>query len=267
MEEERYRAIREWFDAYVERFVSADDGLAPLQEMKREHTFRVMENARTIARALGWPGDEVRTAEVIALLHDVGRFSQLAEFRTFSDGLSVNHAHRSCEVILAEGVLDELSPSESRRVLAAVETHNRFQIPEDVPEDDRRFAALIRDADKIDIYDVAYDAISTDRIRQHPEIAINLSLERTVSPEVREEVMARKLGTYDKMKTVGDFLVVQLSWIYDIHFVTTLKELQRRGTIERMGGLLPDTGNVRELLDQVQGDLAERVSMDWRKER
>jgi len=148
-----------------------------------------------------------------------------------------------------------------------VESHNRFRIPDDVDEDDRRFAALIRDADKIDIYDVAYDAISTDRLRQHPEIAINLSLERTVSPAVREEVMARKLGSFDKMQTVGDFLVVQLSWIYDIHFVTTLKELQRRGTIERMGGLLPDTSDVRELLDQIQGDLAARVSRDWKRKR
>lgn len=267
MEEERYRAIRDWFDAYVERFVSADDGLAPLHEMKREHTFRVMENARTIAQALGWPKDEVRTAEVIALLHDVGRFSQLAEFRTFSDRLSVNHAHRSCEVILAEGVLEHLPPSESRRVLAAVESHNRFRIPEDMDADEHRFAALIRDADKIDIYDVAYEAIRTDRIRQHPEIAINLSLERTVSPEVREEVMARKLGSFDKMQTVGDFLVVQLSWIYDLHFVTTAKELQRRGTIERMAGLLPDTGDVRELLDQIRADLAGRLSKDGKRER
>ena len=255
----QFQSIRTWFDGYVAGFVGAGDGLKPLHEMKRDHTLRVVTDAKEIAEELGWTERDVRTGEAIALLHDAGRFSQVSEFKTFSDRDSVNHAERARDVVLEAGVLDPLEPDERKCIFEGILYHNRFSVPEDILPGHVRFAQLIRDADKLDIYDVAQEAVRSGAIEKHPEIAIHVDLDLGVSGSILAEVGARKLGSYAHMKTLGDFLLVQMSWIYDLNFVPTFRRVRDRKVLERITELLPDSPEVIAVVSKVQADLAERL--------
>ena len=50
----------------------------------------------------------IYTARAAALLHDAGRFQQYAEYKTFSDALSEDHAELGVKVIQNSGLLDNV---------------------------------------------------------------------------------------------------------------------------------------------------------------
>ena len=127
------KPLRTWFRAYVAEFADADGRLQPMQELKLEHSLRVAANARAIAVGEQWPAAACRLAECVGILHDVGRFSQFAEFRTFEDAVSVNHAARSVAVLEERQVLACLPAAARTSVLNAVGTHNAREIPSEFP--------------------------------------------------------------------------------------------------------------------------------------
>src|SRR5512138_1724073 len=81
-----------WFEEYVDDFRSSEREIQENIELKIGHTFRVCENITNIASSLDLSGEDIILAEVIALFHDVGRFEQLCQHKTFSDGISLDHA-------------------------------------------------------------------------------------------------------------------------------------------------------------------------------
>ena len=58
---------------------------------KQEHSLRVMRISEEIAKRLNWKKEEIEIATLIGLLHDIGRFEQYQEFKTFHDSRSVDH--------------------------------------------------------------------------------------------------------------------------------------------------------------------------------
>jgi hypothetical protein len=52
----------------------------------------------------------------------------------------------------------------------------------------------------------------------------------------------------------------QLSWVYDVNFVPTLKRIRERGYIEMIVGFLPDTAEIRNAAAAVQNYIEKRIS-------
>ena len=77
--------------------------------MKQEHTGRTCKEILELAEQLALDDRQKQIAEVVALFHDVGRFPQFAEYRTFNDAQSIDHSHLGVEILRREGVLDVLS--------------------------------------------------------------------------------------------------------------------------------------------------------------
>ena len=100
MDNDLLEQYRTWFSRFVQVHSSADGRDQQNILLKEEHTHRVCDNTRRIAAGLSLDADDAALAEAIALFHDVGRFPQYRQYRTFQDSISVNHAALGARVLL-----------------------------------------------------------------------------------------------------------------------------------------------------------------------
>ena len=67
-------------------------------ELKQKHSLRVMENSKEIATRMGLDQEKDRIAELIGL-HDIARFEQYKQFKTFSDAESFDHGDYGAKML------------------------------------------------------------------------------------------------------------------------------------------------------------------------
>jgi hypothetical protein len=214
MTDEHFQMARSRFNRYVARFREPDGSWPAMQALKRKHTAHVVADAGRIMAAEGWSADRQRVGRTAALLHDIGRFSQYAEFRTFQDSASVNHAERGCEVMRREGVLDGLPEEDRRIVFEAVRLHNLLALPPETDLLTAGIADLVRDADKLDIFRVFEEGVEQNQFEKNPEIAWNMRREGGVSEPVIAALEAGRPVDYRQVATFCDFAMVQVSWFF-----------------------------------------------------
>ena len=82
--------------------------------LKQLHSRRTCEEMLYLADELGLSENQKRIADVIALLHDIGRFEQFVGYRTYNDAKSVNHCLLGLDVLEKSAVFDGLDASERR---------------------------------------------------------------------------------------------------------------------------------------------------------
>ena len=239
MNKNQLALIRLHFIEYANRYISNAGNMRPMMELKRVHCAFVAKNCRQLAVSNGWKNSEVYTAEAIGLLHDVGRFPQLEEFGTFRDDLSINHGERGWQAIQESGLLDELAPDLRDVILNSVRYHNVRIIPDNLPKEHYRWIELIRDADRLDIYRVVLDALENKKYEAHPDILLNLPPDREPSPLIVDLVQQKHPPAYSDLTCVADFLLVLLSWSYQMNYSATLEIMKERKIIERLAAHLP----------------------------
>ncbi|MDE7477724.1 MAG: HD domain-containing protein, partial [Lachnospiraceae bacterium] len=140
------------FEKYTSNYDISDEKV----RLKIEHTYRVCELCETIAKSAGFDENEIEIAWLTGLLHDVGRFEQLRRYGTFSDAQSIDHAEFGADILFKEGKIRDYieDTSEDELLEKAVRCHSAYRIPENYTSHERKFANLLRDADKIDILKV-----------------------------------------------------------------------------------------------------------------
>ena len=222
-------------------------------DLKLDHSLRVMDEAEAILDTLDLAPDDRATCLLAALYHDVGRFEQLRRFNTFDDSKSVNHGALGCRILGREPFLDALEPARRRVARAAVAVHNRRRLPRGLEPGVVMAARLVRDADKLDIYRVMIEHLSSDEefkpvvtlgVRPHPE---------RYTPQLLDAVLEGRQGDYRRMAWTNDFKLLLLSWVHSMHFSAARRALAERGLVRAVLDTLPDAPEFRELarrLDQ-----------------
>jgi hypothetical protein len=249
-----------WFDAYTSRFFGDDECVNAHLRMKQEHTQRTREEILVLAEQLALDDQQKRVAEVVALFHDVGRFPQFAEYRTFNDAKSIDHSHLSVEILRREGVLGVLRREERQWVETAIEHHGRKSLPAHLNGQALLFSKLIRDADKLDIY-----RIVTQFYRQYRADPgsfpwkLELPDEPRCSPAVLEAVRNGQLIEHAMMQTLNDMMLCKLSWVYDVNFAASLARLREQGLLEQILGFLPATPEIERLGEKILAYVDARI--------
>jgi hypothetical protein len=221
------------YHAYVDTYRAADGGLPEMLQLKLDHTLHVVGDARRIMAGEDWPEERRVVGEACALLHDAGRYSQLHEFGTFQDSKSIDHAARGVEVIKKENWLAELPSDERETVLTAVAVHNKKRVPDSLSQATADWVRLVRDADKLDIFRVMEEAINDGSLERNPEIAWDLQIKGAPSPDVVDAVSKGDPVSYTWIKTLSDFVLIQVGWLNGgLHFGTALRLAQERGVLE-----------------------------------
>jgi putative nucleotidyltransferase with HDIG domain len=253
--------VRRWFSEYCQTFYSEDVEDQRTILLKEEHTHRVCANIIRIAAAEGLDQDRLMLAETIALLHDVGRFEQYRQYRTFRDAISVNHAALGAEIIREIDLLADLSPRERDLVNDSVEAHNLFAIPKKIRGEHRFFLQLIRDADKLDIWRVFTEFFEQPEGERSSVAGLDFPDRPECSPEVLDKVAGKEIVRLSSARTLNDFKLVQLSWVYDLTFPESFRMVDERHAVHGIAESLPPTEEVRRAVEAVREYSEERRDM------
>mgnify|MGYP006298101793 CR=1 FL=1 len=251
--------LQDWFHRYVAQFRSDDGTLSPMQQLKVEHSLRVRECGLRIAEDLGWSRERALRAECAALLHDVGRFPQYAEYGTYQDRVSLNHGKKGAEVLRAWQSAPGGCELPIGPILTAVEFHNLPHVPGGLDPEDEALLRLVRDADKLDIFEVAYDG-ATHPDSLYTELTTWLSMDGPISEPVLECARNRQPIAYADLQSLGDMLLAQLCWVYDLNYPPSFTIMKQRNTFQRLRALIPvENGDAGSVLDQAYAHLQERA--------
>lgn len=241
-----------WFNSFVDSFRTP---VLPDQrnyDLKIEHTHRVCVIMERLAASLSLNPEEMSLAAIIALCHDVGRFPQFQHFGTFNDASSVNHAALAVTTLKNEGVLEGLDANSQDLILQTIALHNVFELPGNLDPVARRFAMLIRDADKLDIWRVLIDYCSSAPQERASAVVWELPDSGRCSGQAIAAVIAKRMINRRLLATADDFKLLQISWVYDLNFTESFKMLAELGYIDTLAALLPSQPGCAEAVAVVR---------------
>ena len=184
--------------------------------LKYNHSFRVMELSEKYANLLGLYEEDVKLAKTIGLLHDIGRFEQLAVYNTYNDSKSIDHADYSVEQLFDKGEIKRFYKNKNHWdiIRLAIKNHNKYAITG--VSDDRCLlhCHLIRDTDKLDIlynWSTLHDIFPIDE---------DIKFSKNVITSIRNHESVKK----EDIKNSSDRNACFMAFIFDIHFDECVSE-------------------------------------------
>ncbi len=208
-------------------------------KLKVDHTYRVASNSDRIADSLGLSGEDKDIAWLLGMLHDIGRFEQLRIYHTFRDLLSADHAAMSADILFKDGLIraflpEEMSADSSAALLPllekAIRLHNVYILPEDLTKREYLFAAILRDADKIDILRVNCETPRSE-IYDLPEEEF---LTSRITDAVYADFLAERNVNREHSVTAVDFMVGHISFVYGLVYPESFRLVRQQGYLEKM---------------------------------
>lgn len=245
----RLAEVRTWFTDYVHTFKFVDRGMQQNIDLKEDHTMRVCKEILNIGAQLRLNDDELRLAEIIALLHDVGRFEQISRYQTFMDSKSVDHAELGIKILKQFDVLKQFDDSIKELIFCAIKYHSKPSLPVDEKENCMFFSRLIRDADKLDILKVVTEYYHRKEGEKNGNIVLNLPDTPGISEEVYRNLMNKSIVNIEHVTNLNDFKLLQAGWIFDINFQPTLDIIKQRCYLEMIREVLPEIKEIDEIFD------------------
>lgn len=240
---------REEFEKYVNNYNSQN----PKIKMRIEHSYRVAQVSKRIAETINLKGEDVQLAELIGILHDIGRFEQIRIYDTFMDKESIDHADFGVEVLFKDNLIRRFIKDDNydEIIYKAIKNHNKYKIEEGLNEKELLQAKIIRDADKTDIYEVYMIDIAENK---------NVSFNYDIIPnlEINEEIIKTLLACkpVDRNCTINeaDKYVATFGFIFDYNFKEGLKIVKERKYIERLIKRIKNNNN-EHILEEIQNNI------------
>lgn len=260
MQAGQLQKIQDWFDGYVRAFYGNDEFLNANIELKDNHSRRVCEQMHFLTDRLGLKDCDSRLAQATALLHDIGRFKQFTEYRTYNDSASVNHSGLGLKIIRDNDILADLPEHEKKVIETAIGFHNAKQLPSGLDEKTLLVSRLIRDADKLDIYYVVISYYS--KYHNDPDnfkLEIELPDSPGYTPEVIEKVAKGQRVDYRNLNNWNDMKILQLGWVYDINFTPALVRIKQKEYLQKILKFLPEDKDILRLRDIIFEYMDKRI--------
>jgi len=214
------------YKKYTEKYANLETVGIDKIEMKIEHIKRVSEIAKNIAKNLKLSEEDILLAELIGLLHDIGRFEQIRIYNTGVDKDSVNHGELGVQILFEENLIREFI-EESKYddiIKTSILSHNKnkSEIIESKNEKINLHTKIIRDADKVDIlYILTFEEKLTAWESE------NIDNEE-IAKEIFRGFIENREVDYTKMKAHVDILIGQFAYIFDINFKYTMKYIKEK---------------------------------------
>lgn len=240
----------EWFNEYVHQFIVEHPELEENIQIKAGHCHKVSKEIIGLANDLKLGEQEVLLAEIIGLFHDVGRFKQYVKYQTFSDSKSQNHAELAIEVLEEKQVLKDLTKENINVIYKAILNHSRAEIIPDKNEQVIFFSKLIRDADKLDIWRLIteyYMLKEQNNGNGNKTLELELPDTHEISDEVLEAILSRRVVLKESMKTLNDFKLLQIAWLFDLNFEYSVKRLNQKKYLDKIFDTLPQSQKVQQV--------------------
>ena len=149
MNQKEYQNVVNAFEKYYKTFDNPSYNMI----LKYQHSYNVADYMMELAKRLKLSRSDQYLAKTIGLLHDIGRFEQLREINSFSDNL-FDHALYGIKYLFDENHIRDFIESNKNDLIIkeAILNHNKYKIDSKLKGRKLKFAYMIRDMDKVDIY-------------------------------------------------------------------------------------------------------------------
>ena len=202
---------------------------------KVDHTYRVSEISKKIAAQLGLTEEQINLAELIGILHDIGRFEQYkifnknTESKTLDNNNIFDHGEAGVKLLKKDNYLRKYIEEDKydNVIYTSIYEHNKYEITSNLKEE-MPFSKIIRDADKIDII---YEAVNIFW-KEKKEI---LEIEKgKLSRKMKEDFYNYKLSNNLSRISETDQILRFTSFIFDMNFKCSLEMLKESDNLSKM---------------------------------
>ena len=175
-------------------------------------------------------------AQLIGLLHDIGRFEQLKRYNSFEPN-TMDHASFGVQILFEEGMIRQFVEENiwDSVIRTAIAKHSDYKL--EGIEDSRELmhARIIRDADKLDNCRV--------KLEDPIETMLGVSAEEVgkmkISSEVMEQVYRKESILSQTRKTKMDYWVSYLAYFFDINYEATFQIIREQNYVDRLINRIP----------------------------
>ncbi len=220
------KEAKQAFKEYVKKYNPDDEKI----KMKISHIERVSQIAKRIAIQQNLSEEDIQLAELIGLLHDIGRFEQARVYHTFVDKDSINHGEYGVKVLFEDGLIRNFIETEEfdEIIKLSILNHNRSKIQEGLTERQNLHAKIIRDADKIDIF-ATLTVGDKKAIWEKADLSNDI-----ITDEIYREFIEDKAIDYKNRETSADILVSHFAYVYDFNFKESSKIIKENNYIDKL---------------------------------
>ncbi len=252
MTEEILEKGRQFFEDFSKRFIKSKDfNIADSLQLKRDHSQRVAGLSARIAEKLKLDEQECQLAEFIGLMHDLGRFPQFEKYQSFDDLKTEDHATLGVSVLKNEDFFLSLSEAEQQIVLQTIEGHNKLAISaKDKPV--ILFSQILRDADKLDLWELSVSYLKRDGSFSLPSISYNLPKTPGITDVVIKSAQLGKPIAKKDLQSVNDFKLFLMAMVYDLNFRVSFNILNQKQLITKIYDTLPKRDDVINFYRQIR---------------
>ncbi|MGN0399298.1 MAG: HD domain-containing protein [Blautia sp.] len=246
------------FQKFLDEYDREDEKV----NLKIVHTEGVVKCADEIAVRMGVSEEDRALADMIALLHDIGRFEQLKLFDSFQPD-TMDHAAYGVQLLFGpkkmirrfvqEDTWDEI-------IETAIAKHSDFRLKGIVDDRTLLHARLIRDADKLDNCRV--------KLEESIEVLLGVGAEDAGKQEITEKIwdtcMKKSSILSADRVTAMDYWISYLAYFFDINFPATFSIIKEQDYVQKLINRIPyenqDTGKkMKFLCDVLQEYINEMV--------
>ena len=219
------KALNE-YNNYAKKYDIKNEKIA----LKVAHMLRVKEASKAIAKSLNLSDEDIELAELIGLLHDIGRFEQIKRYNTFVDKKRINHGELGVKILFEEGLIRNFITDNSydEIIKKAIFNHNRSEIEDGLNERELLHTKIVRDADTIDILYLA--------VIEKPEVVYesdNIEKE-TFTNELFNEFINNEILDYSKIKTHADIVITHFKYILNMNFKYSCQIINEKKYLEKL---------------------------------
>ena len=203
------RNAKEALENYLDGYERENDKV----KLKIIHTYGVVECSRKIAEGLKLSEEDCKLAQIIGLLHDIGRFEQLKSYDSFEPE-TMNHAAHGVKILFEEGTIRRFVKEDKWDgiIKMAIARHSDYSLQGITDERELLHAQIIRDADKLDNCRVKLEN-PIETMLGVPEEAVGMS---EISREVMQQFEYQTSVLLETRRTKMDYWLSYLAYFFDI---------------------------------------------------
>lgn len=231
-------------------YVACYDVSNKMIKLKIDHTYRVCALCEQIAKRSGYDDTEIEIAWLLGLLHDIGRFEQVRQYDTFMDAQSVDHAKLGVSILFHERKIRNFIEecTQDSLIEHVIGCHSAYRVPAEYSEREKKFANLLRDADKIDIIKVN-SMIPFEQIYHISERELR---DCVVSEEVMQAFWEEHAVLRSLKKTPVDNIVGHISLVYELVYPVSYQILYQQNCLEKIMDFRSELSKTNEQFEQIR---------------
>ena len=245
----------------LKKYISNYDIKNPEITRKVNHSYRVAKISRKIAETLNLEKEEIEIAELIGLLHDIGRFEQQTIYKTYEDIESIDHGELGVKIFKEKVYIRKYIRNNKydEIINKAIFNHNKYKIENDIK--DRKtlmFCKIIRDSDKLDILYEAIEIFWKNKTK----------IKDGISKKVLEDFKDKKLILNQDKITQLEKAIGIISYIYDINYIESFKIIKENDYINKiMDKFEIENNKVKEEFEEIRKIANKYIENKIQKER